>query len=125
VRQVVAYAMSLPPDNRARFGLGAQLYAMDWVDGGGPSRTAATYHYATALDLARAHGASPAYDATADAWRLVFTDAGQQHEVWFPDAETTRSRLQVAADNGMPIALWRLGQEDQRLWADPLLGGGA
>jgi spore germination protein YaaH len=123
VRDVVAYAMSLPADNRVRFVLGTQLYAMDWVGGGGPSRKAETYDYATALARSRGYGAEPTYDSVTDAWRLVYAEPGGQHEVWFPDAGTIRNRLRLATSHGMPVALWRLGQEDQRLWADALLGG--
>ena len=40
------------------------------------------------------------------------------HEVWFGTAATIGRRVQLAADRGLGIGFWRLGEEDEALWAD-------
>jgi spore germination protein YaaH len=44
--------------------------------------------------------------------------------VWFADAQTMGRRLQLARAAGIGIGFWRLGNEDQRMWSDPLLQPG-
>jgi hypothetical protein len=41
--------------------------------------------------------------------------------VWLADAQTAGRRFALAAERGLGIGVWRLGREDQRLWAHPLL----
>jgi len=45
---------------------------------------------------------------------FTYRDAqGNQHEVWFEDAEGLRSKIQLAWELGIKgVALWRLGMED-------------
>jgi hypothetical protein len=32
--------------------------------------------------------------------------------------------MQLARDHGLGVGFWRLGNEDQSTWSDPLVGGG-
>jgi len=42
---------------------------------------------------------------------------GNQHEVWFEDARSLRSKIQLAWELGIKgVALWRLGMEDPNIW---------
>jgi spore germination protein YaaH len=45
------------------------------------------------------------------------------HDVSYSDARTTGDRMAIAHARGLGIGFWRIGQEDERIWADPLLGG--
>jgi spore germination protein YaaH len=46
---------------------------------------------------------------------------GAPHAVWYADAATVGRRFALAAARGMGFGVWRLGQEDQRVWDDPLV----
>jgi spore germination protein YaaH len=117
---VANYAASMP--NRGRFILGTQLYGMDWPNGGGSANPASAYEYSDIQALIQRVGASPRYDAAAASWTFGYRDAaGASHEVWFADASTTHIRMQLARDRGLGTGFWRLGNEDQRMWSDPLL----
>jgi spore germination protein YaaH len=46
-----------------------------------------------------------------------YTDAsGVAHEVWSMDGEAVAALLRIAQAHGLTAGLWRLGEEDQRLW---------
>ncbi len=117
--QVIKYVASLPRVNK--YILGMQLYAMDWA--GGSGAPAASYEYADAVALAQRMGTPPTLDPTSDALTFSYTDsAGAQHVVWFTNAATEGDRIALAQSNGFGgVGVWRLGQEDQQLWANPLL----
>ena len=119
VRQVVAYITTLPRLNK--FILGMQLYAMDWPNSGGSANPATAMEYQDVMNLAASEGMTPTYNPTADAWTFSYTDAAKvHHTVWFTDASTEADRVGLARQSGLGgVGVWRLGREDQRLWADP------
>jgi spore germination protein YaaH len=47
-----------------------------------------------------------------------YTDEqGQQHQVWFENADSIRAKLRTAWNIGINgLALWRLGLEDENIW---------
>jgi spore germination protein YaaH len=121
--RVIGYIASLPRVNK--YILGMQLYAMDWADGGGAAHPSTTYYYADAVALAASMGVTPTYSGSADAWTFSYTDSsGAPHVVWFTNAATEGDRIAMAHSNGFGgVGVWRLGQEDQTLWGNPLLTG--
>lgn len=120
VTNVANYVKTMP--DPSRFIMGTQLYAMDWASGGGAAHPATSWEYADALALAGRAGASPLLDPITDGLTFKYTDdAGAPHDVWLADATTVERRFAVATARGMGIGVWRLGQEDQRLWDSPLL----
>lgn len=124
VTKVADYVATVP--NKARFTMGTMLYGMDWAQQRQTGEIANTYEHADVRALIERVGATPRLDATADAWTFTYTAAdGRAREVWFPDAQTIADRLQVARSRGLGVGVWRLGREDQRLWDDPRMGGGA
>jgi spore germination protein YaaH len=118
-RQVVAYISTLP--RVSKFILGMQLYAMDWPNGGGSGSPATAMEYQDVINLAASEGVTPTRDSTADAWTFTYTDAsGVNHTVWFTDSSTEADRISLAVQSGLGgVGVWRLGREDQRLWANP------
>ncbi len=121
--QVVHYISTLPRVNK--YILGMQLYAMDWANGGGVGNPANSYQYSQAVSLAASLGITPTYNPSADAMTFTYTDSsGAPHSVWFTDAATEADRISLAQQNGLGgVGFWRMGEEDQNLWSDPLLTG--
>lgn len=122
---VADYVASQPL--RAKFVLGAHLYAMDWPNGGGPGNPGRAMEYEDVQRLIASLGAVPVLDPTSDAYHFGYVDSGGvSHEVWFGDASTVGRRMRLAQSRGFGgVGFWRLGREDQRLWGDALLAPGA
>ena len=70
------------------------------------------------------YGVTPRFDANSFTWTFNYTEGGVPHEVWFDDATTVSRRIQVAKVRGLGLGFWRLGTEDQRIWADPQIAAG-
>ena len=121
-RNVVNYTATMP--DHGRFVIGTQLYGLDWASGGGTANPAKPYEYADMRARIARIGAHPRHDATTDSWTYSYSENGVPHEVWYTDAGTTHNRMQLARANGFGIGFWRLGNEDQRIWSDPLVRGG-
>jgi len=133
VRQVAAYFASLP--NHTRFVLAAPMYGLDWAQAPGGATAGAqagqagsatvpeatAYQYSGVAALAHATGARPLRDRSADELTFSYTRAGISHRVWYMDARAIRDRLAAGRDRGLKVGIWRLGGEDQALWA-PVLG---
>jgi spore germination protein YaaH len=122
VKQVLAYVDTMP--HESRFVLGTMLYGMDWPAGGGPYHPGTGLHYTEVQALISRYRAAPSYDPTADSWHFAYTDSsGVSHDVYYADATTVGHRVALARAHGLGIGFWRIGQEDERMWADPDLPG--
>jgi spore germination protein len=120
VKQVVSYVNSLP--NRHKYVMGAPLYGMDWVDGGGAANPATALEWSKVTALAQSVGAALAFDPTARETHFSYADAqGRPHEVWALSAAAVAERVALFRANGYHVGFWRLGEEDQALWSHPLL----
>lgn len=118
--QVADYVATMP--NRSRFVLGTAMYGIDWPNGGGPSNPGTPLEHSAVMALAARVGAVPEFDPVAYAPHFSYVDSdGVPHEVWYSDAPTISVQLKLAADRGLAMGVWRLGSEDQAVWADPLL----
>ena len=74
------------------------------------------------MALAGSMGATPLLDTVSDGMSFTYTAPdGAPHAVWYADAATVGRRFALAAARGMGFGVWRLGQEDQRVWDDPLV----
>lgn len=143
VRQVATYFASLP--HHTRFVLAAPMYGLDWAQGAGgtvgagvppgvpapvagagsaaapqaaaPEATA--YQYSRVAALAHSVAAKPLRDRSADELTFSYTHEGVPHRVWYMDARAIRDRLAAGRARGLKVGVWRLGGEDQGLWAAP------
>lgn len=74
--------------------------------------------YQEALTLARSYAGKIIFDN--DSYNLHFTydgDDGTPHRVQFTDAATTFNTMRFAEESDLAgVALWRLGNEDTRIW---------
>jgi spore germination protein YaaH len=119
---VADYVATIP--NKERFVMGMQLYAMDWADNPRSGERAEMYEYPEAIKRAAAAGVTPERDPASEAMHFSYRAAdGRTRQVWFADATTQATRVQMAKDRGLGgVGFWRLGNEDQRIWDNPLFG---
>jgi spore germination protein YaaH len=111
-----AYLASLP--NASRFVLGAPMYGLDWADRGGPSDPGVAYQYNGIVALAHAEHAVVHRDPASAELTFDYTDTeGALHQVWSMDATAVAALLRIAHAHGLATGLWRLGEEDQRVWS--------
>jgi len=122
--QVAAYVAGRP--NKQKFVLGFGMYGFDWPNGGGPANGATPLEYGDVQALQQQSNAPVQWDPVAVAPHFSYTDAnGAPHDVWFTNAQSIGARIALAHSYGLGIGLWRLGDEDQGIWSDPLLQPGA
>jgi len=114
VEGVADYAASRIP--REKVILGIPFYGYDWNVSNGPP--ASSVSHAMAMELAERPGAQLDYDDGDQANRLRYKDDhGDDHEVWFENADSFEAKLRVITDNRLAgFATWRLGHEDPETW---------
>ncbi|HCL82614.1 MAG TPA: glycosyl transferase family 2 [Chitinophagaceae bacterium] len=94
-------------------------FGYDWkMDDTGKVLSVAPISYQDALTLARSYDGKIKFDN--DSYNLHFVyddDSGSTHQVHFTDAATTFNSMRFAQETGLGgVALWRLGNEDPRMW---------
>ncbi|HEX5165036.1 MAG TPA: glycosyl hydrolase family 18 protein [Thermomicrobiales bacterium] len=114
VDDVAKYAVSQIP--REKIILGVPFYGYDWNTTKGPPATSVSYD--SAMKLAERKDADLTYDKTNAANRLRYKDdAGDNHEVWFENADSFDAKLKIVTDYRLAgFAGWRLGHEDPATW---------
>jgi peptidoglycan-N-acetylglucosamine deacetylase len=93
-------------------------YCYDWVVGDAAA-PAESLSFREAMDRARAAGAVPEFERGAENARFGYTDDAQRtHDVWCQDALSAWNQTATMRERGLKrVALWRLGTEDETLWA--------
>lgn len=110
VENVVKYAVELIPKEKVY--LGVPLYGYDWVGKVGEGVT-----YAQATTIANLNNATVNFDNATKSNYFTYTKAGDSHEVWFEDATSASSKLQLAKQYEIGgVDFWRLGSEDIKVW---------
>jgi cellulose synthase/poly-beta-1,6-N-acetylglucosamine synthase-like glycosyltransferase/spore germination protein YaaH/peptidoglycan/xylan/chitin deacetylase (PgdA/CDA1 family) len=94
-------------------------FGYDWkLDENDKVISVAPISYQDALTLARSYDGKIKFDN--DSYNLHFTydgEDGAPHQVQFTDAATTFNSMRFAEESGLGgVALWRLGNEDTRMW---------
>lgn len=123
LRLTADYAISQIPANKIVWGIG--VYGYDWgVDDTGRSTGPAEYRTFSEADaLAQSNEAQSGYDQASESPWVFYTRDGAQREVWYENARSFRAKLDLVSEYGMAgFGIWRLGQEDPRVWG--LIGGG-
>ncbi|RLF20462.1 MAG: hypothetical protein DRZ82_02155 [Thermoprotei archaeon] len=110
-KDVLRYAKTVIPKEKIVAGI--PFYGYDWIIGGrGKGVT-----YDGAINIAKKYGATIVFSEEEGEAYFKYSKNGEQHEVWFNTAESTRLRLSVAISMGIKkIAAWRIGQEDPKTW---------
>jgi spore germination protein len=75
--------------------------------------------YNMAMNLAQRYNKEVIFDEETQTPMFAYVDAqGNNHEVWFENAQSIYAKIRLAWDLGIKgIALWRLGMEDESMWA--------
>jgi cellulose synthase/poly-beta-1,6-N-acetylglucosamine synthase-like glycosyltransferase/spore germination protein YaaH/peptidoglycan/xylan/chitin deacetylase (PgdA/CDA1 family) len=94
-------------------------FGYDWkMADNGKVLSVAPISYQDALTLALSYDGKIKFDN--DSYNLHFLyddDSGFTHQVHFTDAATTFNSMRFAQESGLAgVALWRLGNEDPRMW---------
>ncbi|HZG65321.1 MAG TPA: glycosyl hydrolase family 18 protein, partial [Herpetosiphonaceae bacterium] len=109
VRQVVDYTLSQVPRDKVL--LDIPWYGYDWNI---TTRRPGRY---IGFDEVVAKSGTHGYDQQTQAPSLVYTAAGQRHQVWYENARSVGQKLSVVVDGGLGgWAAWRLGYEDPEIW---------
>lgn len=113
VRQVLNFATTQIPSQKIK--LGMAVYGYDWVADGGLPRTLT---YQDAINLAYRYNAQVVFDEEAQEPTFRYTaEDGTNHIVWFEDVRSFSAKLNLVFQYNLGgIAVWRLGQEDPRIW---------
>ncbi|WP_029687876.1 glycosyl hydrolase family 18 protein [Thermoanaerobacter sp. A7A] len=112
VTNVLNYATTVIPPQK--IWLGMAVYGYDWTQGVNYPRTLT---YQQAVDLAKNLGVSVIYDQTAQESTYTYVLNGKVHTVWFEDSKSFSAKLSLVDSYKLSgIAIWRLGQEDPKIW---------
>lgn len=105
VRQVIEYALTEIPAEKIC--LGIPNYAYDWPLPYQRGTTAAqTIGNVQAVDIARRYGATIQFDENAQSPYFSYTDSKTEHIVWFEDARSIQSKLELVKEYRLLGAGW-------------------
>ena len=112
VRRVLNFAITQIP--RPKIVLGMPVYGYEWPETGGIPRSLT---HSMAVAQARLHEVPIVFDPVAMAPTYTYTANGINYIVWFEDARSFSAKLRLVREYNLPgIAVWRLSQEDPRVW---------
>ncbi len=104
---------------KQKFVMGFPLYGYDWPGDGGADERATPRDYDDVQALIAQTGAVPRYDEASAEWTFQYQSAedGKVHTVWYHDQQSLDAHYRLAGAYGLGgFGMWRLGQEDQRVW---------
>lgn len=117
LRDTATYALARIPAAQVIWGVG--VYGYDWpvnADGKATGR-ADSRTWAEADAITRQAGAQSGYDSAALAPWARYTLNGVLRQTWYEDQRSFNAKMELVSGRGMAgFALWRLGQEDPRIW---------
>lgn len=112
--QKLALARAMVPASKLIVGIGS--YAYDWSEDGRVQELSVQ----EALELLASSQAPLTFDEITLNPQFGYRNAesGQRHTVWYLDAVTAHNQIAAAFQEEVAgLALWRLGTEDQGVWA--------
>ena len=116
VEDVIRYAASVMPGRKIMMGM--PLYGYDWTLPFSPDRWARRVSPQQAIRLAAEHGAEIRFDEQTQSPTFNYYDSnGAQHEVWFEDARSVRSKLLLVNKYDLRgVSYWVLGVSFPQNW---------
>lgn len=113
MNKVIAYTLTKMPAEKIAAAISVFGFDFNLTTG---RNTYVTYEMAA--ELAQQYGQSITFDQDTLTPMFSYTDEqGNEHEVWFENAESLIAKLKLAWQQGISgVALWRLGMEDPAVW---------
>lgn len=113
MNKVIAYTLTKMPVEKIVAAISVFGFDFNLTTG---QNTYATYEMAA--ELAERYGQSITFDQDTLTPMFSYTDdQGNEHEVWFENAESIIAKLKLTWQQGIAgVALWRLGMEDPAVW---------
>jgi spore germination protein YaaH len=111
VEEVVTHAINLIPEEKIY--LGIPLYGYDWIEKQGTSLT-----HKDAIALIDYYDIVVKTEDEKASGFFTYSDTeGNNHEVWYENADSVRDKLKIAKEYELGgIDFWRLGGEDEDIW---------
>ncbi len=110
LREVIEYSINYIPEEKLVLGL--PVYGYDWSGNSGES-----IQYYEAMRRLNGYGGEWERDKTSGALKGEYEAGGQNHVIWFEDAESVVQKVKLAERYGInKFVFWRLGDEDERMW---------
>lgn len=112
VDSVAQFAATQIPASKILLGIAA--YGYEWP----PADQWGVVYARDAVSMAQSHNATINWDDASQEPYFSFKDSnGTSRTVWFENSWSVAPKLQIAQKYGLAgVALWRLGQEDDRMW---------
>lgn len=116
VEQVVNYATGVI--ERDKILMGMPNYGYDWNIPWVEGSPAKTISNSEAIKTANDFAAEIFFDETAASpWFRYYDESGEKHEVWFEDARSVRSKLELASrSNLLGVGIWNTTNWFGQLW---------
>ncbi len=115
VQRVIEYATSVMPSTKILMGM--PNYGYDWNIPFVEGSAARAISNVGAVDLARSVGSFIQFDNLQKAPYFNYFTPGQEHEVWFEDARSTYSRLQLVNEYNLGgVSYWTINQYFPQNW---------
>lgn len=113
VEQNIIYALREMPASKIL--LGIANYGYDWPTNGGKGTDIASKK---AIELAKQRGATLQWDAASSTPYFYYTSSkGAKRVIWFESSYSLDYKLQLVNKYNLKgIAVWRLGNEEDRFW---------
>ena len=112
IQQVSSYAKNVIPPSKLVMGL--PFYGYDFKTS--PPVSKNSLSYLEILDLSKRVGAAVSYHSSFRVPYFLYTQNGQNHQVWFENAQSFREKYEVIANSGLGSGAFVLGFEDPEVW---------
>jgi spore germination protein len=114
LEKIVAYSQYLEIPGEKVF-LGIPFFGYDWNHDNDEAAVGLTY--AGVQSLLNTHEADPKWDDTFKSPFFTYENDGDEHEVWYEDAQSVKEKIDLAQRTGLAgVSFWRLGGEDPQAW---------
>lgn len=113
VENSIKYALQFIPPTKLFMGVAG--YGYDWS-----SKGVEALDYHAVQNLQQKFNATVVWDDQSQTPHFSYTGAdGVQHQVWYENGDSTKAKLALVNKyNIAGIALWKLGDEDPRVWTE-------
>ena len=116
VEDIITYSqyLDVPPE---KIYLGIGLFGYDWnLDN---DQAAEGLTYTDVIQLLNEHNVVGEWDSTYKSPHFTYEEEGDEHEVWYENANSIKEKVALAEDSGLGgVSFWRLGGEDPKIWED-------